>query len=146
MTNPLVAQGTLNRLRCSVVVASTPSLNVTAPYMGQSFASVSFQEPFADLLPTGTGAVTSPEPYVFGTITVGLLKTQALADAWVTQAQSQSAIGQITIHPDSQSYPATTLDNCVIQSIEPGAFDGKDPVVRVTLRGVYYLNSDLWNL
>lgn len=75
MANPLVAQGTLNRLRCSVVVGSTPTLNVTAPYMGQSFASVSFSEPFSELIGTATGAVTSPEPYVFGTITVGLLKT-----------------------------------------------------------------------
>lgn len=64
----------------------------------------------------------------------------------MTQSQTQSAIGDITIYPDSASYPATTLSNCVIQAIEPGAYDGKDPVVRVTLRGVYYLNSDLWNI
>lgn len=145
-TNPLVQQGTLNRLRCSVVVPSESTLNVTSSYMGASFASVNFSEPFADLIGTATGAVTSPEPYVFGTITVGVLKTQALASQWVTQAQTKSAIGQVTIHPDSASYPPATLDNCVIQSIEPGAFDGKDPVVRITIRGVYYINNDLWNL
>lgn len=145
-TNPLVQQGTLNRLRCSVVVPSETTLNITSSYMGSSFASVSFSEPFAELIGTATGAVTSPEPYVFGTISVGVLKTQALAAQWVSQAQTESAIGQVTIYPDSASYPATTLDNCVIQSIEPAAFDGKDPVVRVTLRGVYYLNSDLWSV
>lgn len=144
-TNPLVQQGTLNRLRCSVVVPNESTLNVTSSYMGASFASVSFSEPFADLIGTATGAVTSPEPYVFGTITVGVLKTQALAGAWVAQAQTESAIGQVTIYPDSASYPPVTLDNCVIQSIEPAAFDGKDPVVRVTIRGVYYLNSSLWS-
>lgn len=145
-TNPLVQQGTLNRLRCSVVVSSAATLNITASYMGASFASVAFSEPFSDLIGTATGAVTSPEPYVFGTISVGVLKTQALSAQWVTQAQTTSNLGQVTIYPDSASYPPTTLDNCVIQSIEPAAFDGKDPVVRVTIRGVYYLNSDLWSV
>ena len=143
-TNPLVQQGTLNRLRCSVVVPNESTLNITASYMGTSFASVNFSEPFAELIGTATGGVTSPEPYVFGTITVGVLKTQALSAAWVSQSQTQSAIGPVTIYPDSAAYPATTLDNCVIQSIEPGAYDGKDPVVKVALRGIYYLNNELW--
>lgn len=143
-TQTLVQQGTLNRLRCSVVVPSQQALSVTSAYMGTGFASVAFTEPFSELLGTATGAVTSPEPYVFGTITVNILKTQALSASWVQQSQAQSSLGQVTIYPDSAAYPPVTLDNCVIQGIEPTAFDGKDPVVRVTIRGVYYLNSDLW--
>jgi hypothetical protein len=145
-SNPLIQQGTLNRVRCSVVVPSNSALNITSPYMGQSFASISFAGPFSELIPTATGAVTSPEPYVLATISVGLLRTQALALAWLNQAQTQSDIGNVTIHSDTAAFPAITISTSVIQDIEPGAFDGKDPVVKLTLRGVFYTNSDLWQL
>lgn len=127
------------------MVPQEQALSVTSAYMGTGFASINFSEPFSELIGTATGAVTSPEPYVFGTITVNVLKTQALSAAWVNQAQTQSNIGQVTIYPDSAAFPPVTLDNCVIQGLEPKAYDGKDPVVRVTIRGVYYLNNDLWN-
>lgn len=144
-TNPLIPQGTLNRVRCSVVIPSYPSLNITSPYMGQSFCSIDISGPFSDLIPTATGAVTSPEPYQLATISVGLLRTQALALQWLTQAQTTSVLGQVSIHSDTAAFPAITLSTTVINQIEPGAFDGKDPVVRLTLHGVYYLNNDLWN-
>lgn len=143
---PFVPQGTLNRLRCSIVVPNVSTLNITAAYMGKSFATLSFQGQFAELIGTATGGVTSPEPYVMASITVGLLRTQALPASWMGQAQTQSAIGPITIYPDSAAFPALTLDNCIIRDIEPGAYDGLDPVVRLTLNGIFYTNSDLWNL
>lgn len=34
-TNPLIPQGTLNRVRASVVWPSFPNLNVTASYLGR---------------------------------------------------------------------------------------------------------------
>ncbi len=144
-TNPLIPQGTLNRVRCSVVIPFYPWLNITSPYMGQSFCSIDISGPFSDLIPTATGAVTSPEPYQLATISVGLLRTQALALQWLTQAQATSVLGQVSIHSDTAAFPAITLSTTVINQIEPGAFDGKDPVVRLTLHGVYYLNNDLWN-
>lgn len=146
MTIPFVPQGTLNRLRCSIVLASSPSLNITAPYMGRSFARVAFQGNFNELLGTGTGGVVSPEPYVMATVSVGLLRTQALSASWQAQALKNGAIGAVSIHPDSAAYPVISLDNCVINDIDPGAYDGTDPVVRLTIRGIYYINSDLWNL
>lgn len=145
-THPLVQQGTLNRVRCSVVVPNYTNLNITASYMGRSFARISLEGNFAELIGTATGGVVSPEPYVFGTIAVGLLRTQALSGQWLEQAQKYSAIGPITVHSDSAAWPAMTLDNAVISSMDPGAFDGTDPVVRLVLRGIFYANSDLWNL
>ncbi len=145
-TNPLIAQGTLNRVRVSVVVANLSNLNVTSPYMGKEFASISFQGSFAELIPTATGGVTSPEPYVMATVVINLLRTQGLASAWVSQAQATSAIGPVTIHSDTSAFPAITIDNAIIKDIEPGAFNGTDPVVRVTLQGIYDLNNNLWSL
>ena len=145
-SNPLIAQGTLNRVRCSIVVPSYPSLSITSPYMGSSFASLDFSGPFSMLIPTATGAVNSPEPYVEGTISVGLLRTQSLALSWLNQAQTLSDLGAVTIHSDTAAFPAATIYTTVIQELNPGAFDGRDPVVRLVLRGIYYANNDLWSL
>ena len=145
-TNPLVAQGTLNRVRCSVIVPNYSNLNITSPYMGKSFASIDFEGAFDEQIETATGVVTSPEPYVMATVTVGLLRTQSLALAWLTQAQTISDLGTITIHSDTSAWPAITIGSAVIRSLEPGAYDGMDPVARITLRGVYDINNNLWNL
>jgi hypothetical protein len=144
-TPPVVAQGVLNRVRCSVVIASNPTLNVTAPYMSKSFARIEFEGDFVPQIETGTGAVNSPEPYVMATITVGLLRSQALANSWMTQVQANSGLGQVTIHSDTSAFQAITLNNTVVRHLDPGAFDGTDPVVRLTLRGVFNINSDMWS-
>ena len=145
-SNPLIAQGTLNRVRCSIVVPSYPSLSITSPYMGSSFASLDFSGPFSMLIPTATGAVNSPEPYVEGTISVGLLRTQSLALSWLNQAQTLSDLGAVTIHSFFNDTATTEIYTTVIQELNPGAFDGRDPVVRLVLRGIYYANNDLWSL
>jgi hypothetical protein len=145
-SNPLVPQGTLNRVRTSVVVPAYTNLNVSAPYMGKQMARLNFEGNFSDLIGTATGAVESDEPYVFATLAISLLRTQALASAWLSQVQAGSGVGDITSYSDSSAFDAITLNNCVVQSIDPGAWDGTDPVVRVTLRGTFIVNNNLWNL
>jgi len=139
-----VPQGTLNRLRCSIVVPQTPYLSITAPYMGKSFAKIAFGGPFGELIPTATGGVTSPEPYVMSTISVGLLRTQALSAAWLSQAQLLCDIGSIVVYPDSANFPAMTFQNAIINDIDPGAYDGTDPVFKLTIKGIFIANSELW--
>ncbi|EJH9638897.1 hypothetical protein NGB03_003068, partial [Listeria monocytogenes] len=101
MANPLVSQGTLNRVRCSVIVPAFTALNITAPYMGKSFARIAFEGDFTDQTGTGTGLVNSPAPYVPATITVGILRTQALSMAWRAQWEANSVLGQVKINSDS---------------------------------------------
>lgn len=143
---PFVPQGTLNRLRSNVVVANYPTLNITPSYMGKRFVKVTFNGSFAELIPTATGGVTSPEPYVMANITIDLLRTQALSATWINQVETQSAIGPITVYPDTTAFPTLTFQNCVVTGVDPAAYDGLDPVVRITLMGIYDANSDLWNL
>ncbi len=145
MPTPIVPQGTLNRVRCSVIVPNTPALNITAQYMGKSFASISFEGDFTKLIPTGTGGVPSPEPYVMASISVGILRTQPLASSWRSQWESNGALGGLTIHSDTAAFDAFPLSDCVIQHFDPNAFDGEDPVSRLTLMGIYYINNDMWN-
>lgn len=142
---PIVTQGVLNRVRCSVVIPSDPSLNITAPYMGKSFARIEFEGDFVPQIETATGAVNAPEPYVMATITVGLLRPQALANSWLTQAQTNGGLGSVTIHSDTSAFQPITLTTAVIRHLDPGAYDGTDPIVRLTIRGTYNINSDLWN-
>ena len=87
--NPLIQQGTLNRLRGSVVYANDATLNVTAPYLAREAISIAFEGDAGMLIPTLTGGVTSPEPYQLATITIHLVKSQALANVYKSQIESR---------------------------------------------------------
>lgn len=144
---PLITQGTLNRVRVSVVIPAFPTLNITSPYMGKSFARIEFSGDWVQQIPTATDVVNSPEPYVMGTITTGLLRSQALASAWLTQVQTDTGIlGTVTIYSDTSAFAPISLDSTVVKSIEPGAYDGTDPIVRLTLSGVFQINQSSWSL
>ncbi len=144
--NPLVAQGTLNRLRGSVVVASYDTLNVTASYLSKRAIGMELVGDFTQLLETMTGLVTSPEPYVPADVTISLLKTQNLSALWIAQAQLNTVLGNITVHPDTSAFPDFDFLNVSITRINRFAFDGTEPTCDITLRGYYPINSSLWAL
>lgn len=145
MANPLIPQGTLNRVLTSMIVSNFTDLNVTVSNMGKSFARLAFDSNFDEQIETATGIVTSPEPYVMATVTVGILRTQPLAQAWLAQAQVLSDIGPIALHSDTTTFGAIDLADCVIRNVDPGAYDGLDPVTKLTIRGVFYINNNLWS-
>ncbi len=147
-SNPLVAQGTLNRLISSVVLHSLPALNISAYNMGKNFLSVTLDEmPFVTQIETGVGVVNSLEPYSMATVSVDLLKTQSLGNSWKVQSETTGILGNITVYPDVGSDVLGTyyFGNCAIKTLDPNAFDGKNPVFRLTIRGVYYINNNAWN-
>ena len=86
-TNPLVSQGSLNRLRASVVWPDNPTLNVTASYLGKEGVSLALDGEATTFINTLVGAVTSPEPYQMITLTIHLLKTQGLASLYKSQQE-----------------------------------------------------------
>jgi hypothetical protein len=145
MANPNLLAGPLNRVRCSVVITSFPTLSITSNFMSKSFAHIEFEGDFVQQIETATGVVNSPEPYVMASITVGLLRSQPLAAAWLSQAQDTGVLGDVTIHSDTSSFPAIALSDVSIRSLSPGAYDGTDPVVRLTLRGTFNINSSLFS-
>jgi hypothetical protein len=145
MANPYLVAGPLNRVRCHVVIAAIPTLNITSSFMGKSFAHIEFEGDFVQQIEVGTGVVNSPEPYVMASITVGLLRSQTLASAWLSQSQDTGVLGDVTIHSDTSAFPAITLNDAAIRSISPGSYDGTDPVVRLTIRGTFNVNGNLWS-
>jgi len=145
-TNPMVAQGTLNRARASVVVPNYTTLNITSSNMGMDFLSMEFEDDFGDQIKTGTGVVNSNAPYVIAVTTVNLLRSQALSLLWLQQAESQSNIGRIVVHSDTSAFSARKVHNNMVMKASPGRMNGTDPTVNVVIHGVYYVNNDLWNM
>jgi hypothetical protein len=140
----LINQGTLNRLRGSVVYGLFPNLNVTASYLAKEAISVSFDGDFAQLLPSLTGGVSSPEPYVFSTVTIHMLRSQSLANAYKIQNEVSSLVGPVSVIGDSSKLNAFAIENTVIQSFQELTFDGNQPGFVVRLRGVYNVNAALY--
>ena len=145
-TNPMIAQGSLNKVRANIVVPGFTALNITVSYLGDDGFSLDMDEDFVDQIKTQTGLVNSPEPYVEATCTINLLRTQNLSLAWMQQAEATAQIGRIVVHSDSAAFTKRTIHNCSILKVQPGRMNGTTPTVDVTLRGVYYVNNDMWNL
>lgn len=147
MANPLVAQGTLNRLRASVVWVNYPQLNVTASYLGQQGIRLALDGVATTFLPTMTGAVTSPEPYMMMSMQIHLLKTQQLSDLYKQQMERDAKLGDGTIWPDVTQGGISNYQiiNTAIESVTDLSFAGTDASFMVTIRGYYLTNSTLWN-
>src|ERR1700677_96176 len=143
--NPQTIQGILNRVITSVVVTSFPQLSLTAPFMAKSMAQLDFDEDAVDQIGTATGIVNSPQPYVLATLTANLLRSQGIAAAYIAQWQQQAILGSVTVYPDSHVFPPITLVNCSLLRPTPGPYDGQDPTVKATIKGVFYTNAIMWS-
>lgn len=145
-SNPLIAQGTLNRLRGSVTVPGNTSLNVTASYLGKAGIRISLQGGATLNLPQMTGVVTSQEPYMAVEITMALLKSQSLSDLYKQQMELSSLIGDITVRPDTTTLGVYQFYNCSIMDVPELSFAGDDASYPVKIGGYYNINSSMWNL
>jgi hypothetical protein len=96
-------------------------------------------------LPTATGVVNSPEPYMMCTITVALLKTQSLAASWENALKTNAILGEITVRPDvTEGIGAFDVTNASLESVGDLSFDGSSPDYGIVIRGVYPINSGLF--
>lgn len=143
--NPLVSQGTLNRLRASVNILDFPELNVTAPFLGKEAIRLALEGDTTTYIPTMTGAVTSGEPYQMCSVTIHLLKTQSISDLYKRQMETLSVIGDIVVTPDSSALSPYPILNSSIRSVQELNFSGEDAGYAVTLGGYYLINSELWD-
>jgi hypothetical protein len=144
VSNPLIDQGVLNRLRGSVVFSGFPSLQITAPYLGKAGIRLALEGESVLFIPTMTGAVTSPEPYLMVSLSMNLIKTQPLADAFKKQMESNSLLGPATVRPDSSALSPYDLINTAIESVRELNFSGVDADYLVVIKGYYSVNSSLF--
>jgi hypothetical protein len=146
--NPLIAQGVLNRLKASVVWTAFPALNVTASFLDKEGIQLRLEGEASMQHGTMTGLVQSPEPYIPISVTLALLKTQPLSDAYKTQMELSSLIGDGTVWPDvsmGMGLGSFQLQNMSIQSVGELILNGSTPIYGVTCRGYYLVNSALWD-
>jgi hypothetical protein len=144
--NPLIDQGSLNRVRGSVVIPDYPELTVTAPFLGKEGISLALEGDSVEYLETMTGAATSPLPYMMATCTIRLLKTQSFSDGYKQQMELDSRIGAITVIPDSATLSSYELQNCSISRVGDLPFGGSSAEMVIMLRGYYLVNSALFDL
>jgi hypothetical protein len=144
--NPRIAQGQLNRVKASVTWTDHPELNVTAPFLGRDGVSLGLEGNSTGFLPTMTGTVTSPEPFMMIGLTVHLLKTQALCGLYIDALQANALLGDGVVRPDVLvGMPPWDVVNCAIESIREMRFNGTDDGFMVICRGSTYINNDMWN-
>lgn len=145
MPNPMIPQGVLNRVRGAIDFTSYPSLRVSASYLGREGMSISFSELGAPI-PTMTGVATSPQPYAMATITVRLVRCQALAALFRTQIEKATYVNAVKLYTDTSVLGDFSLRDAQITAIEPVNLNGNNADFNLTIVGVYDINSDLWNL
>jgi hypothetical protein len=143
--NPLVAQGQLNRVKASLTWLDHSELNVTAPFLGRDGISLSLEGNSTAFLPTLTGVVTSPEPYMMIGLTIHLVKPQALCALYVARLQANALLGNGTVRPDViEGLPPFDVTNCAMESIREMRFNGTDDGFIVMCRGYITINNDMW--
>ena len=142
--NPLISLGTINIVRASVIIPNFPSLNVTASFLGKSGITISRRGNVTNFQDALTGRVTIPEPYVPVSVTINLLRSQALAKLYENQALSLSLLGDVTVVPDTSQFPTYSLSNMAIETVPDQAISSGDASYNVVLGGTYFVNSALW--
>lgn len=147
MPSPNVPQGTLNRLKASLIPADFPQLIVTASYLDKDGIGVTFEGASGTSYGTMTGTVTSPEPYMMATALVRLVRTQSLADAYKRQMEESVLLGDVTVRPDVQSAGISPFQfmNCQIINVGELQFNGQNVGFGVSIQGYWPLNANLWD-
>ena len=146
MGNPLIAQGTLSRIRASITWNSYPALNVTAPFLDKDGITLRLEGEASLQHGTMTGIVQSPEPYMPVSVVIALLKTQSLSDQYKSQMENISVLGDGTVFPDvSTGLSPYPLLNMSIQSVGELLLNGTTPIFGVTCRGYYIVNNAIFN-
>jgi hypothetical protein len=144
-SNPLIDQGTLNRLRGSVIWANFPQLNVTAPFLHKRGINLALDGPVTTYVDTMTAGVTSPEPYQRVNMLVVLLKTQQLSGLYKQRLELNSVLGPCTVRGDAATLPPYSFINCAIAAVDELSFNGEDPAWGLRIGGYYLINSNLFS-
>lgn len=145
MSNPLVPQGVLNRIRGSVTWNDLPQLNITAPYLGKAGITFLLGGEATTVIPTMTGTALSPEPYQLVTVTAAVLKTNGLAQLYQAQQQASTVLGNGVVWPDTTALAPYGVMNCAIIGVRELPFNGESVDYGVIIGGYWPINALLWS-
>ncbi len=142
--NPQIQLGVLNKILGAFQIVNYPNLNLTASFLGKSGIRFALEGPTSVNIDALTGTVPSGEPYAKASIILPVLKTQSMGQAWRTQLETNTFIGDCTIIPDAATFSPIQVLNCSIVAWDGSAMDGSDPTINFHVQGTYLLNSALW--
>lgn len=145
MANPMIPQGSLNLLRAAVQVTNFPNLNVTASYLSEGMVTLTQEGDASLLIPTATGAVPSPNPYVIVNVLAHLVRSQNLAAAWKTQMETSTDLGPLVVIGDASTLSMWHLYSGTLMNVGELTFNGKDAGYPINIRAVYPVNSAMYN-
>ena len=137
-------QGTLNRLRASVIFPLFGVLSVTSSFLSKRGISVTFTGKSTVFLDTMTGRVTSPEPYLAVTMTMHLVKSQYLANLYKNQQELLTLLGDCVVRPDAATLQPYFFSSTAIEGTGNLDFSGADADFPVEIGGTYQVNSSLY--
>jgi hypothetical protein len=146
MANPNVNQGTMNVLLGSVVFANYPDLNITSDYLNPGGIQWSTDGDMSIQIPTMVGSVTSDRPFIFANVDIHLIRSQNLASSFISQFQTTTTVGSVSVYSDTSILPVFSLNNCIFTTFPSMSFDGLNSDFLVRLRGVYTINNNLFNV
>lgn len=144
MANPRVAFGAINRILASVIVPRYPSLSARSAQLGKAGISISFDGEITDVLPTMTGVVNSPAPYIMASVSVSIAKNTPLMAAYFAQVQVNSLIGDVTVIPDTNAAGRFLVMNASIATQPSMSFAGDEGENVFVLKGAVPINSVLF--
>ena len=149
-------QGSLNRLRGHVVFNEMPELTVAASDLGPEGIRLSFDNVATDLLPTMTGMVPSPRPYMETTLTLSIVKTMPIGILYKTTLMYATIVGTIVVWPDVETgndiygQAATDIGTFIIEgaaleNFREMSFAGNEATLNITIKGYTQVNQTYFN-
>lgn len=136
--------GNLNKAQVAIRFAEYPLLNITAEALGDSMVTVSSSGEITPMLPTATGLVASPAPFVQHTVSFAIVKTNPLCQLLIDTINSNSMLGTIEVTTDSTTLNKQTYENAVFQTFDTFQFDGKTAAQGFTIGCYQQVNSSLF--
>jgi len=141
-----IVKGFLNRAAVALNVTEDPTLNINADDLDESMISYAPQGTASDMLPTATGVIASPVPFMAITISFKLVKTSAVCQRYLAKLGSSTFFGPCVLTPDASNLPKITVQNVMMATQESTTFSGKEPAIGFTLQGYIAINNDLFGV
>jgi len=136
--------GNLNKAQVAIRFANFPLLNITAESLGDGMVSVASSGEITPMLPTATGLVASPAPFIQHTVNFSIVKTNPLAQLMLDTIRSNSMLGQIEITTDSTSLAKQVYENAVFQTYDTFTYNGKEPAIGFSIGCYEATNNGLF--
>jgi|ERR1035437_6185228 hypothetical protein len=140
----IIPQGTVNKLRGSISFPDFPAINITNSFLGSEGIKITYSGETTTIIPTMTGIVTSPEPYMMVEIAAHIMRTNGMSGAITNQLKASSTVGNAVVRSDVSTESDVTVLNASITGLGEVHMDGKNPAQMITFKGYWPINSNLF--